>query len=85
VYLQANDAVLAVDLPSPSDRLVVGIHTEGTPGRISVRQATTGTERQAVSPGPGPEFADLRFPGAVHRYEIVLNESGWINFVGYDG
>ena len=85
VHLQANDAVLAVDLPNSSDRLVVGIHTEGTPGRISVRQATTGTERQAVTRGPGPEFADLRFPGAVHRYEIVLNESGWINFVGYDG
>jgi SAM-dependent methyltransferase len=85
VHLQANDAVLAVDLPSPSDRLVVGIHTEDVLGRLSVRQASTGTEQRAVIREGGPEFADLRFPGAADRYEISLNAPGLVTFVGYEG
>jgi len=62
IHLQANDAQLAVDLPSPTDRLVVGIHTEDDLGGLSVRQTAMGTEQRAVIREGGPEFADLRFP-----------------------
>jgi SAM-dependent methyltransferase len=85
VHLQADDAVLAVDLPRPSDRLVVGIQAEGELGRLTVRQATTGTEQRAVIRGGGPEFVDLCFPSAADRYEIALHAPGLITFVGYEG
>jgi SAM-dependent methyltransferase len=85
VHLQANDAVLSVDLPSPSDRLVVGIQTEDELGRLSVRQADRGTEQRALIREGGPEFADLRFPIAGDRYEIALNAPGLVTFVGYEG
>jgi SAM-dependent methyltransferase len=84
VHLQAHDAVLAVDLPSPSDRLVVGIQAEDQSGRLSVRQAATGTERRAVTQGAEPAFADLHFPSALKHYEIALNAPGLVTFVGYE-
>jgi SAM-dependent methyltransferase len=83
VHLQANDAQLAVDLPSPSDRLVVGIHTADL-GRLSVRQTATRTEEGAVIRGGGPEFADLRFPSRADRYEVALSAPGLVTFVGYE-
>jgi SAM-dependent methyltransferase len=85
VYLQANDAVLAVDLPSPSNRLVVGIQGEDDSARLSVRQPASGTEQRAVTHEAGPEFVDLRFPSAGDRYEIALDAPGLVTFVGYEG
>jgi hypothetical protein len=84
-HLHANDAVLAVDLPCQSDRLVVGIHTEDELGRPSVRQSATDTEQRAVIREGGPEFADLRFPRAADRCEIALTAPGLVTFVGYEG
>jgi SAM-dependent methyltransferase len=84
IHMTAENALLAVDLPARSDRLVVGVHGNPEPRYITARQAITGVERRMTTQGSGPEFADLRFPTPVDHYEISLSAPAWINFVGYE-
>jgi hypothetical protein len=84
VHLYSDDAVLAVDLPRPSNRIVIETDAGEGSRRVTVRQPVTGREREIVG-GPGnPAHIDLRFPESADRYEITLHPPGWVTFVGYE-
>lgn len=85
VQLYSDDAMLAVDLPRSSGRIVVEVEAGGGSRHVTVRQPTTGREQGAVAAGPGRAHADVRFPEPAGRYEISLSPPGWITFVGYEG
>lgn len=86
VRLEGVDAVLAVDLPSPSARLVVGTEGAGADLRVRVRQGGSGQERQAAPSATGPvaSHAELAFDAPSARYEVRLSGPGVISLVLYE-
>jgi 2-polyprenyl-3-methyl-5-hydroxy-6-metoxy-1,4-benzoquinol methylase len=82
IHLHSDDAVLAVDLPSSSDRIVVEIDGDSEAQQVTVRQSVTGVAHEAAA--GEARIADVGFAASVDRYEISLDRPGWVTFVGYD-
>lgn len=87
VGLESADAVLAVDLPSPSARLVVGTEGAGTDLRVLVRQGGSGEERWIVptADGPAASHSEANFKVPSGRYKVGLSGPGVVSVVLYDG
>lgn len=84
IYLDGPDAVLSVDLPSDSARLVVGSESVGEPLGVDVRQA--GSERgQAATLEPArASYVDLAFEASAAAYEVRVERPSVISFVLYE-
>jgi SAM-dependent methyltransferase len=84
--MHAADAVLAVDLPTASARLVIEAQSDARRLEISVRQVANGEEERAIaSVAPdAPGHAEVRFRRPADRYEVRIGGLGWITFVGYE-
>ena len=86
LHMYADDAVLVVNLPTSSDRLVIEAHNGSSQLELAVRQSTTGEER-VVSTDTAPGalgHLDVRFAAVSDQYTLRLGRVGWITFVGYE-
>jgi SAM-dependent methyltransferase len=86
VRLESSDAVLAIDLPSPSARLVVGTEGAAADLRVRVRQGPSGQERHTALGATGPiaSYADFMFDMPSTSYEVCLSGPGIVSLVLYE-
>jgi SAM-dependent methyltransferase len=87
VILFDDDSVLAVDLPVPSARLIVGVDTPDEDRAITVSQTATGEDFRLplTRPRDYGVFAEARFDSPADRYTVRLDRPGRVSFVLYEG
>lgn len=87
VRMPDADAALAIELPEPSARLVVGAEGQGDHVDVTLVQRATGrTATARLDLGAhGIGYGECRFDAAHTGYELRLGGTGVVSFVGFDG
>jgi SAM-dependent methyltransferase len=76
-------AVLEIELPAPSRRIVATVALGEPAGEVTVDAGGT-TLRQPVAAEPGYQAqVDFELPRAETRIGLGISPSGWVHFVGY--
>jgi SAM-dependent methyltransferase len=81
---ERQDAVLRVELPSSSSRLVVGAERLAEPLHVTVRAASGAVQRAVLEPGRAA-YADLQFATPEAVYEVELDTPGTLSLILYEG
>jgi 2-polyprenyl-3-methyl-5-hydroxy-6-metoxy-1,4-benzoquinol methylase len=86
LWVEGPDARLAVDLPAPSTRLVVGIEGAGE-AELVVRARRPDGGEEVTAPArpstPGTAHAELTLPTPAQDVERYLSRAGTVSFVLY--
>ena len=86
VRLRDADALLSIELPTVSDRLVVGAQSDGDRVEGVLVQEATGQQvvLSAAHDVHGIGYGECRFDAAGERYALRLGSAGIVSFVGYE-
>jgi hypothetical protein len=87
VLMPDPGAHLSIDLPVPTERLVVGVQSGGEGTDMALTQVDSGEEVGLNTPHGvhGPGYGEFRFASPGASYVLRLGSSGIVSFVGYEG